>query len=124
MSKTVGDFLVERLLEWNITRIFGYPGDGIDGIMCALNRAGDKKFSQQVHWAYGTSWGVTRGLLSLFGLKSLPATFLHFAAIYSTASITPSSLKVAPRFKKNRQAKNLLLMHCICCVCYCCGFRF
>ena len=36
MSKTVGDFLVERLLEWNVTRIFGYPGDGINGIMGAF----------------------------------------------------------------------------------------
>lgn len=36
MSKTVGDFLVERLLSWNVTRIYGYPGDGINGIMGAL----------------------------------------------------------------------------------------
>ncbi len=50
MSKTVGDFLVERLLEWNITRIFGYPGDGINGIMGALNRAKDKiDFIQTQH---------------------------------------------------------------------------
>src|SRR4051812_41177858 len=42
MSQLVGDFLVERLLEWNIKRIFGYPGDGINGIMGALNRAKEK----------------------------------------------------------------------------------
>ena len=41
MSKTVGDFLVERLRAWGITRIYGYPGDGINGIMGALNRAED-----------------------------------------------------------------------------------
>ena len=38
---TVGDFLLERLGEWGIRRIFGYPGDGINGLMGALNRAGD-----------------------------------------------------------------------------------
>lgn len=42
MSKKVSDFLIERLLEWNITRIFGFPGDGINGILGALDRAKDK----------------------------------------------------------------------------------
>ncbi len=42
MAKQVSDFLIERLLEWGITRIFGFPGDGINGIMGALNRAKDK----------------------------------------------------------------------------------
>lgn len=32
MTRTVGDFLVERLHEWGVTRIFGYPGDGINGV--------------------------------------------------------------------------------------------
>lgn len=59
-----------------------------------------QKFSQEVHWAYGTSWGVTRGILSLLGLKGLPATAVHFATIYSTALVMPSSLKVAPPLKE------------------------
>lgn len=42
MSKQVSDFLIERLLEWDIKRLFGYPGDGINGIMGALDRAKDK----------------------------------------------------------------------------------
>src|SRR4051794_40760453 len=36
---TVGDFLIERLSSWGVTRIYGYPGDGINGIMGALERA-------------------------------------------------------------------------------------
>jgi pyruvate dehydrogenase (quinone) len=39
MSDTCADFLVERLHQWGIKRIFGYPGDGINGIMGALQRA-------------------------------------------------------------------------------------
>ena len=35
---TVGDFLLERLHQWGVRRIFGYPGDGINGIMAALER--------------------------------------------------------------------------------------
>ena len=42
MSMQVSDFLIKRLLEWNINRIFGFPGDGINGIMGALDRAKDK----------------------------------------------------------------------------------
>ena len=41
MSKTVGDFLIERIHEWGITRIFGFPGDGINGLMGALGRSQD-----------------------------------------------------------------------------------
>jgi hypothetical protein len=31
MSFTCGDFLVERLHDWGVRRICGYPGDGING---------------------------------------------------------------------------------------------
>lgn len=41
MAQTVGDFLIKRLRDWDITRIFGFPGDGINGLMGALNRAQD-----------------------------------------------------------------------------------
>ena len=39
MADTVSDFLVQRLSEWGVRRIYGYPGDGINGIMGALERA-------------------------------------------------------------------------------------
>jgi pyruvate dehydrogenase (quinone) len=42
MGTTVGDFLVARLAEWGVRRIYGYPGDGINGILGALDRAQDK----------------------------------------------------------------------------------
>ncbi|HEX3275320.1 MAG TPA: thiamine pyrophosphate-requiring protein [Gemmatimonadales bacterium] len=50
MADTVSDFLLERLKAWGIHRIYGYPGDGINGIMGALNRAdGDPEFIQVRH---------------------------------------------------------------------------
>jgi pyruvate dehydrogenase (quinone) len=50
MAPTVGDFLLQRLKAWGIHRIYGYPGDGINGIMGALNRAdGDPEFIQVRH---------------------------------------------------------------------------
>ena len=35
----VGDFVVERLHAWGVRRIYGYPGDGINGVLGALQRA-------------------------------------------------------------------------------------
>lgn len=50
MAKTVGDFLLERLSAWEIKRIYGYPGDGINGIIGALDRARDRiEFIQARH---------------------------------------------------------------------------
>ena len=50
MSETVGDFLVDRLHAWGVRRIFGYPGDGINGVFGALNRAKGKiEFIQVRH---------------------------------------------------------------------------
>lgn len=42
MAQTVGDFLVDRLHQWGVRILFGYPGDGINGVFGALNRA-DRK---------------------------------------------------------------------------------
>jgi pyruvate dehydrogenase (quinone) len=42
MANTVSDFFWERLHQWGVRRIFGYPGDGINGLMGALNRNRDK----------------------------------------------------------------------------------
>ena len=38
-SPTVADFVLERLREWGVRRLFGYPGDGINGFLGALDRA-------------------------------------------------------------------------------------
>jgi pyruvate dehydrogenase (quinone) len=50
MSQTVGDFIVSRLREWNVNRIYGYPGDGINGLTAALRKADDQpRFIQARH---------------------------------------------------------------------------
>src|ERR1700743_3375232 len=50
MAKTVGDFFIERLYQWGVRRIYGYPGDGITGVLGALQRAEGKiEFVQVRH---------------------------------------------------------------------------
>jgi pyruvate dehydrogenase (quinone) len=50
MSTTVADQLLARLREWGVEQVFGYPGDGINGILGAFSRAGDQpRFIQARH---------------------------------------------------------------------------
>jgi pyruvate dehydrogenase (quinone) len=50
MAKTVADMLVERLIDWGVDKIFGYPGDGINGVFEALRTNQEKiKFIQVRH---------------------------------------------------------------------------
>src|SRR5919198_2493546 len=50
MGQIVADFMLERLTQWGIHRIYGYPGDGINGFLGALDRAnGDPEFIQARH---------------------------------------------------------------------------
>ncbi len=41
MSEQVSDFIVSRLKAWGVRHIFGYTGDGINGVLGALDRAGN-----------------------------------------------------------------------------------
>jgi pyruvate dehydrogenase (quinone) len=50
MPHTTSDFLIQRLGQWGVKRIYGYPGDGINGIMGAIDRADDAmRFVQVRH---------------------------------------------------------------------------
>ncbi|MGA7156462.1 MAG: thiamine pyrophosphate-dependent enzyme [Acidobacteriaceae bacterium] len=50
MAKQVSDLIVERLLEWGVDTIFGFPGDGVDGFFEALRTHQDKlRFIQVRH---------------------------------------------------------------------------
>ena len=42
MAANVSDFFWQRLSEWGVKRVFGYPGDGINGLVGALARTGDQ----------------------------------------------------------------------------------
>ena len=50
MAQLVADFVLERLRAWGVHRLFGYPGDGINGFLGALSRAeGDPEHIQVRH---------------------------------------------------------------------------
>ena len=50
MSETVADYVLQRLYAWGVRTIYGYPGDGINGFLGALDRASDRvRFVQTRH---------------------------------------------------------------------------
>ncbi len=50
MGEKVSDFILRRLREWGVRRVFAYPGDGINGILGAFERANDNpQFIQVRH---------------------------------------------------------------------------
>ncbi|MEX2980527.1 thiamine pyrophosphate-requiring protein [Streptomyces sp. C36] len=50
MSEQVSDRILARLREWGVERVFGYPGDGINGLLTAWGRAEDRpRFVQARH---------------------------------------------------------------------------
>jgi pyruvate dehydrogenase (quinone) len=50
MAQTVGDYLLHRLRDWQVDQVFGYPGDGINAIVAAFGKAGNRpRFVQSRH---------------------------------------------------------------------------
>jgi pyruvate dehydrogenase (quinone) len=50
VAQTVADVVLERLRAWNVRQVFGYPGDGINGLLAAWGRADDDpQFVQSRH---------------------------------------------------------------------------
>lgn len=59
-----------------------------------------ERFSNIVHWGYGTGWGTVRGLISETGVGNSAATVLHFAAVWGTALNMLPALDAAPPPRK------------------------
>ncbi|MEV8443689.1 thiamine pyrophosphate-requiring protein [Actinosynnema sp. NPDC051121] len=50
MADTVADFVLRRLRDWGVEHVFAYPGDGINGLVAAFGRSGDRpRFIQSRH---------------------------------------------------------------------------
>ncbi len=50
MSMTVGEYVMRRLQEWGVERIYGYPGDGINGLTAGLRKLDNQpRFIQARH---------------------------------------------------------------------------
>ncbi|MDP8943886.1 MAG: hypothetical protein M3N16_07190 [Actinomycetota bacterium] len=66
------------------------------GIESFESDATEERFSNLVHWGYGTGWGIVRGLLRAVGFAPQAATALHLAAVWGTEQVMLPTLDVAP----------------------------
>lgn len=73
------------------------PADAAGKVRRAAPRRGGRaRFSNIVHWTYGTSWGAVRGLLHAAGVDGPRAASLHFTAVWGSAQVMLPALDVAP----------------------------
>lgn len=63
-----------------------------------MGEAEEARFSNVVHWGYGTSWGAVRGLIDTIGIEGPSAMAAHFLTVWSTEQIMLPALRVAPPF--------------------------
>jgi len=66
---------------------------GIEGF---CDDGAKSRFSNAVHWTYGTAWGVPRALLDAAGVDGAAATAAHGAALWGFEQVTLPALGVAP----------------------------
>lgn len=98
LAGTVAMTLSQKI-EMNITgrKPSTSPADAVKKVLhIKAEKANKETFSNEVHYAYGSSWGVVRGLLSLAGITGFAATSLHMAALWGTAITIEPKLEIAP----------------------------
>src|SRR3954453_11628315 len=66
------------------------------GIAGFTDAGAKNRFSNLVHWGYGTGWGVNRALLRMAGLSPLKATAAHYAVLWGSEQVMLPALEVAP----------------------------
>src|SRR5215211_2702130 len=66
------------------------------GIADFCDDGAKSRFSNVIHWAYGTGWGVPRALLELAGASPVAATALHGGALWGGEQVMLPALGVAP----------------------------
>ena len=72
----------------------------------------EARFSNLVHWGYGTAWGAARGLLASAGLSGPVATVAHLGLVWGAEQVVLPALDVsAPVFKYGSKATATDLLH-------------
>ncbi len=96
------------------------PADAAAKVLggAAAGEAERARFSNVVHWAYGTSWGAVRGLVGVAGLTGPPAAAAHFAVVWGSDLVMLPALGVAPPVRE-WGAKALLTDACHHLACAC-----
>jgi len=79
----------------------GRPGSSVPATAAAkvlgVEPVGERekaRFSNLVHWGYGTAWGAVRGLLGATGLSGRRAAGAHYGAVWASELVMLPSLQI------------------------------
>ncbi len=95
---------ISQMIEMKITgrEPSNAPAEAVNKVLNveATDEEHQEVFVQEVHWTYGTLWGLARGALDLAGVRGGPATLVHWAALWGTEMIMLPAIDVAPPVKE------------------------
>jgi pyruvate dehydrogenase (quinone) len=91
--QTVGDFIIERIRQWGVTRVFGYPGDGVgefDGALGRAERAGEgveyiRPTHEEICSLMATAHAKFTGEVGVCIATSSPGAFHMMNGLYDAA---------------------------------------
>ncbi len=95
-AMTVSSTLEEKLRNRPPSNAPAKAAEKVLGIDRFASEAAESRFSNLVHWSYGTSWGAVRGVLDAVGLHGTLATLVHGAAVWSAQAVMLPALGLAP----------------------------
>ncbi|WP_372698320.1 thiamine pyrophosphate-binding protein [Arthrobacter sp. JSM 101049] len=90
MATTVSDFVIERVREWGVSRIFGFPGDGIgafDGALGKAERDGEgleyiRPTHEEICALMATAYAKFTGEVGVCAATSSPGAFHMLNGLY------------------------------------------
>ncbi len=109
-AMTVSSTLEAKLRNREPSTAPARAAEKVLGIESFESPAAENRFSNLVHWGYGTGWGAVRGLLATAGLPPRAATAAHLTAIWGQEIVMLPALGVAPpitRWEKEEVAIDL-----------------
>ncbi len=95
---------LSQLAEMRLTRRgpASTPAQAVEKVLGiqAVNQQHQTRLTHVVHWGYGTSWGLFRGLLDTVGLRGFKASLIQWATVSGVAMTMLPRLEVAPPVHK------------------------
>ena len=95
-AMTVSSTIEAKLRKRSPSQAPAKAAEKVLGVEKFDSPAAESRFSNLVHWGYGTSWGAVRGLLDTTSLPPKAATAAHLAAVWGQEIVMLPKLDVAP----------------------------
>lgn len=94
VALTLSEALEMRITGRQASDVPGQVGAKLFGIEPDSDQM--ERLSQAMHWGHGILSGSVRGLVSLTGARGLPASALHFGALWGSDAALYAALGIAP----------------------------